>query len=201
MLLTTFAISQIVQQVFLGGSSQSLCDTYFEIAKRSVVVSDKVVAAFGPVRFKRDEQQNLTLLDTTFTTHYNRVKKDLALNEDERTKVGQYSNVDSIVTRYYPPMLVGIFTGKGGTDILSSINISNPSNLSINFDFKLRYIFGSGSDCIKNLNNRGFEKPIEFPSLFGNLWFSCNLAHVSELDFLTAIAQSIDCMGMQSCPN
>lgn len=190
MVLLTLVIQDTLSRPFLGGSSNDLLLNYVRLVRHSAVISDKVANAFGPTRFKLSDK-DITVADSDYLS----IRQNLTARV---TSKGINASVDSLAVNFYPLEKVGI-SGAGGGSL--AFNLGNASGnapaldryLKITFEPSTRGVTAIGADTLKNLVNLGFSKKIEFPEWYGDFWMRSYTAGCSELDYLTALAQLVDC--------
>ncbi len=182
---------QLLAQSFLGGPGQDLANVYATLAHRSVVCSERILNGYGPQRFRISESKEVSVDGTFFTLTHNKAKETPNPFPDSPVKKNMAPEVDSIECSIYPLSFVGI-TGVSAAKVLKE-KTTNPSDLEFLTPSLALYIGGQGSDSVGNLINRGFSRPITYPSFLGLLWYSCALNFCSETDFLNAVAQVVDC--------
>ncbi|MEI8281486.1 MAG: hypothetical protein WCG75_03680, partial [Armatimonadota bacterium] len=160
------------------------------------IVSDRIVDGYGPVRFRKLPDGEISADGTLFATIHNKAKLIIAPDPKAPERPSIYSDVDCLQTTCFPLELLGLRPNDSIKQYQE--RATNPSNLSLFIDSSNKSLIGKGSDSIKNLLNRGFSKPILVPQLLGELWFSCNAVNCSELDFLSGVANIVDCKLTQS---
>jgi hypothetical protein len=184
---------QLLAQSFLGGSGQDLARFYLVNAKRGVVCSDRVVKAFGPNRFSIDQKDHLLRPEGSFLRIiHNDVLEDIPQDPNVPKNPRLNSHVDSICSSFLPLTIVGVVNVDSATQVKEQA--SNPSTLSLSPAIPdSKALIGKGAGSIDDLLNAGLSKKIIYPPLLGKFWFSCSMVWVSELDFIVAVGQVVDC--------
>ncbi len=191
-MITVLVAQQLLAQSFLGGSGQDLARFYLLSAKRSVVCSDRVFKTFGPNRFFLNSEDNLIYPDgSLFSILHNAPIQKIEIPSSGQIRTRQFPNVDSIISTILPLTVAGIVTVDSETQLKEKT--TNPSNFSLTPSGPTKALIGKGSDSISDLVNVGLSKPLIYPALLGNIWFSCSMVQASEIDFLNAVAQIADC--------
>lgn len=183
---------EFISKSFLGGTGQDLAVFYSGASKRSVVCSEKVVQAYGPCRFSIDQNKYLNPADSMLGANHNSAREKPELETIGSVSPTSYPEVDSLVSSFMPLAAAGLVPIDLAKD--QSDKAVNTATLSLLRSGKSNgALQGRGSDFIADLVNKGLTKPVNFPVFFGKFWFSCSLINCSEVDFMSAVAQIIDC--------